>query len=1137
MKKIYLFIGLALSMLAGGCSKDDPQPDTPVGGEDDVTVRITATISEENLLWSEGATIAVNGLESSALAAGGEATATFEIMNVSAPLKVVAPFKAYAAGDIITVPDTQTYVADGYDADAFVMYGYGDTVSETDDEKVATAEVEMHAGCGIVKLPMTIAEGAAAVKTIALTAANSGDVIAGEWKVDFSTGKFTVAKGFDTVNLDCGEAGVALGASAVDFRFVIPAAAYAKGVIIEATDTENHKFVYEYTDALTVEAGAETALEPLAFQIIEKEDATLNITIAEPAITWVAGDEVVVNGVLSSAVADADAGKSTASFDLKSVAHPYTVLYPRDLYTTSGRLRFYDEQRLLKNEFDREALAMVGYSHTADVTLHNVCGLIKIPITNNYETDVVTLNKVCLTSNDGSALAGKFNINYRNATLSEISAVDTMTLLPEEGSEGIVIPIGETVYVYAVVPEGRFPKGLTIDVYSDVSNMTGILCAPAGGLNVTRGEETEIETVEYTDIKIDKITTAEEFVAFAEAVNTGRYKRFINDAGEVALGADIDMSGVEWTGIMGVDNAGFDGIFNGNDFTIKNFNSSIPIFGLLAETGVVKNLKLDGSCRITLAELPTEGSGDLGFGVLAAKVAGRIENVTSAASIAIGSADAPVGINTSIRYVVGGLVGILDGSIENCHTTGGSISVNGEDANKFYIGGIVGMASAEAVVTVPMTNATSVTAVFNSCNSPIFGGIVGYAYCDVIGTETDKFLNEESGNISLTINSKSIKASVNIGGAFGRTAKTASYAENKGEIYVRNYQEKENNCYVAGVVGLADKEVGYCVNYGTVDAYCSFTSVFGGVVSSSTDGPIHDCVNNGTVKVIGAPKAKPTYVGGVLAYMNDSKQDNLIIRDCTNNGSVIVEGNGGYQLYVAGMVGYYNGAKNQSESIWNIDNCVNNGDVTLQTDQAERFSYVGGFIGNYKNGLCIRDCVNNGTIYGYGGGRFRIGGIGGAINYRVKGCVHKGVAKLGPDCDAATAGSESQVGGIAGYYNCYITDCEVYGDVICETVGGFAGGMAGWVSTCKLEYAGGKVAGKISAVNGAYAGIVLGGQNKAAGALASHTLGTEDSPIVISGKTTVNGVAVTSADAADKNKICGRVEDAAKLVVNTVFEE
>lgn len=111
MKKIYLFIGLALSMLAGGCSKDDPT-DNPVGpvDKDDVTVKVTATIAEEGILWSEGATVAINGFESSALAAGGEAAATFEIKNVSAPLKVVAPFKAYGAGDIVTIPDTQKYL-------------------------------------------------------------------------------------------------------------------------------------------------------------------------------------------------------------------------------------------------------------------------------------------------------------------------------------------------------------------------------------------------------------------------------------------------------------------------------------------------------------------------------------------------------------------------------------------------------------------------------------------------------------------------------------------------------------------------------------------------------------------------------------------------------------------------------------------------------------------------------------------------------------------------------------------------------------------------------------------------------------------------------------------------------------------
>ena len=152
-------------------------------------------------------------------------------------------------------------------------------------------------------------------------------------------------------------------------------------------------------------------------------------------------------------------------------------------------------------------------------------------------------------------------------------------------------------------------------------------------------------------------------------------------------------------------------------------------------------------------------------------------------------------------------------------------------------------------------------------------------------------------------------------------------------------------------------------------------------------------------------------------------------------------------------------------------------------------------------------------------------------------------SKVGEDGtvkNVITAGSvkgTNQVGGIAGYYNAFLSNCEVYGDVICETKGAFAGGLTGWVSTCKLTYTGGKMAGNVTAVDGAYVGIVLGGQNKAAGTLGAHTLGTADAPIVISSKATINGVAVTAADAADKAKICGKLEDEAKLTVNTVFEE
>lgn len=1140
MKKIYLFIGLALSMLAGGCSKDDPtDPSLIPGGGDDVTVQVTATIAEEGVLWSEGATVAINGYESSAVVAGGEAAATFEIKNVSAPLKVVAPFKAYDAGDIITVPDIQSYVAGGYDASAFVMYGYTDAVSETDDDKTAVAEVEMHAACGIVKLPVIIAEGSAAISTISLTAANETETVAGQWKIDFAKGTFAIEKSLNTVVLDCGDNGVALGASAVDFRFVIPAATYAKGVIIESTTTDGHKFVFDYTDALVVEAGAESALETMTFELIEKADATLNITIAEPAITWAAGDEVVVNGVLSSAVADGDAGKSTASFELKSVARPYTVLYPRDLYTTSGRLRFYDEQRLLKNEFDREALAMVGYSFDSEVTLHNVCGLIKIPVFNNFESEAVTLEKICIRSNDGSALAGKYNINYRNATLTQVSAVDNMTLVPEEGSNGIEIPIGEKIYVYAVVPEGRFPAGLTIDVYTNVENQLDILCTPAGGLNVTRGVETELETVEYTDVKIEAITTAEEFVEFGKAVNSGRYKKFINDVGEVAIGADIDMSGVEWTEISGVDNAGFDGILNGHGFAIKNWTSEgVSLFSKLAATGVVKNMVLDSSCTLRFvapldgdfgfivrsnygvvsgctnnaSAILTDGSfgtGNTGIMVGYSYLDSKVEDCTNNGTLNITAAGSTVGTNY-IGTVNGRTASSAEGTTEiyGCVNNGNiTITISDNKTSKnFYIGGVTG-SSNSYTKTTKCTNTGSIT--FNTLGEGaalIIGGVTPYS----AGAITDCV---NSGAITVTSEAQ-IKGTL-IGGIAGYQNGAFTGCENSGDISLTAQ-------YFAG-----RNTIGSLNGTASTSTVCNGVGGLIGQTYSSSGSPFYvdNCKNSGNIKVLYTkPETHTLSNAGRFVYgglvgdawgpiSNSENSGSLNIAMIADSGS-FTGSNAGATMYVGGIAGSGYFSQNQTEL--DITNCNNSGSIYVRSDNTQTTNHAcGGIVGwPGKESACTavtKDCTNTGNVTVEGNAKIRTGGIHGGSG-RLENCINKGII-------TGNCGSDSAIGGVAGFhsYASYqMTNCENYGDVISKKNNVYSGGLIGaFGNVANALTTGCKVNCTVQGVDGGCAGMLVGWFN---GTSQKVSIGTETEPCEVAGTLVVGSTTTVITDAELTNE-------------------
>ena len=118
------------------------------------------------------------------------------------------------------------------------------------------------------------------------------------------------------------------------------------------------------------------------------------------------------------------------------------------------------------------------------------------------------------------------------------------------------------------------------------------------------------------------ISTATDLVNFAKAVNNGtNTSRWQNDAGEVVLLNDIDMSSVtSWTPIGDIDASNyttaepyvsvhpFTGTFNGQGYAIKNLNCSADItngglaYGLFGsiENATVKNLALGDAGTTTI---------------------------------------------------------------------------------------------------------------------------------------------------------------------------------------------------------------------------------------------------------------------------------------------------------------------------------------------------------------------------------------------------------------------------------------------------------------------------------------------------------------------------------------------------------
>ena len=188
-------------------SLPDVQTKTSLGAEPDF-----------NVLWSKGDQISINGVLSNAVAEEdhGKTEVRFRVDGVSAPYKVLYP--ATTSTNVITLPATQSYVANNYDAAAYAAYG---TVEQVDGEYEAT----LNNFCGLVRFALN---GSATLTKIEVNALG-GEKLHGAFTLaDSFNGEFTGGtEGTLTYNFG---SGLKLTGTDTYVYIALPAQTYAAGV-------------------------------------------------------------------------------------------------------------------------------------------------------------------------------------------------------------------------------------------------------------------------------------------------------------------------------------------------------------------------------------------------------------------------------------------------------------------------------------------------------------------------------------------------------------------------------------------------------------------------------------------------------------------------------------------------------------------------------------------------------------------------------------------------------------------------------------------------------------------------------------------------------------------------------------------
>jgi len=371
------------------------------------------------------------------------------------------------------------------------------------------------------------------------------------------------------------------------------------------------------------------------------------------------------------------------------------------------------------------------------------------------------------------------------------------------------------------------------------------------------------------------INDADDLAGLAEIVNGtwGLIPASDNFNGKtITLAADINLSGYTtgdgWTPI-GKDTDPFSGTFDGGNHTITHLKidgSGISFIGLFGyvDGGTIKNLQLDG---VAVRAVSSSGTG---------------------------------GNN------VGGVVGIVSGSVSNCHVTG---TVEGITS----VGGVAGWA--RAIVLADCTSEGAISGAYQ------IGGIAGRitdnsnmtdcTATDIIVTGTDNSI----GGIAGSVDGSEIDGCHVTGASPGSC--TVSGASNVGGV--------------AGTVSHGS-ELTDCSSSAAVSGSGDYIGgVAGGVLSNSS---VEDCVSTGNVSGTGGTASR---IGGVAGTV-----DHSVISGCHSTGAI----SGGY-INIGGIAGLVLAGA--------IKNCYSNGNVNGDDG-------VGGVVGQMKNtiGNVVDDCYSTG---------------------------------------------------------------------------------------------------------------------------------------------------------------------------------
>ncbi len=371
--------------------------------------------------------------------------------------------------------------------------------------------------------------------------------------------------------------------------------------------------------------------------------------------------------------------------------------------------------------------------------------------------------------------------NYANLTVEDMNLVDNTTHIQYvlSNNSGNVNLVGNTNIttdavafdVYDYTAGGYAVPTVNVNTTGTIAGKIEVSESISNNLNISGGKFTKELQLAWcadgffpTEVEIDGntyytvhegllgsgtetdpfiIRSLGELKFFRDHVNAGK-KTYNAEGVHVALAADIDMASEDWSVNIGDDcNSTFDGIFDGQGYTLYNLNSTetaqkadvyvcTGLFGAIHGNAVVKNLTIE-DVNINTGEFTGNNvAAVVGFVYGVSGNTTKIENVT---------VKGDVNINASGVYGVGAIVGYsYEGgavNIKNCKVVANEGSVITATSGT---GAIIGYCAGRTTIDGCTVDNIDIT------GKGLVGGIVGITSI----SNTKNLTNNTVKNVNLT---------------------------------------------------------------------------------------------------------------------------------------------------------------------------------------------------------------------------------------------------------------------------------------------------------------------------------------------------------------------------------------------------